>query len=362
MAFILAVTFMSNDNNTKETIIIRKSSGDTHDDHHGGAWKVAYADFVTAMMAFFIMLWILAVVEEEKLKGVAEYFQPTLTPQDFITGEGVLSGTTIGQDGVFNSSNAPMLTIATPDVGKDDPGEQEAVADPSQQEVVDPTGHTTTAVGVVEVEAPEVDEVLQEARDQEKEALEELSGNIVQAMQEIPDLEPLVPNLVFEMTPDGMEIQIVDQEQQPMFPLGTAEMLPQTRDLMSLIAVAVSKMPNELRVVGHTDSTPFVNDQQSRYGNWELSSDRANATRRVLLDAGLDEKRIMEVTGVADRDPLLPQDPENAVNRRMAIILDYASEDPQGSSEQSDSDDGDSVVPALPSLDRDTFTTVPQSP
>lgn len=301
--------------------MIRKVSAPAHGGHQGGAWKVAYADFVTAMMAFFLLLWILNAVEEEKLEGLADYFQPTLFKQQQVTGEGVLSGITMGEEGIFNSSNSPMLTVPTPLVGKDDPGRQEDVVDPSEIDVLDPSGYTATAIAVVDSTSGME---TSEARKEEERLMDEIAETIVQAMRQVPDLEPLIPNVIFERTAEGLRIQIVDQEKKPMFPLGRADMFPETRDLMALVAAAVADLPNRISITGHTDSLPFSSEKNG-YGNWDLSSDRANETRRVLVSSGISSDRIAEVSGVADRDPIMPEDTTHPMNRRISILLNYTS-------------------------------------
>lgn len=307
-------------------IIIKKHVDDDHDGHHGGAWKVAYADFVTAMMAFFLLLWILASVEEESLKGIAEHFQPTITPQDFFAGEGVLSGVTVGEPGVMSSSNSPMLTVATPLVDRDTPGQQEDVADPSERDVVDPDGPVATAMGVVEVEVPSEEMSAADAKQTEDANFDALEEAILQAMQENPDLSPLLPNVLFDKTPEGLRIQIVDQEKEPMFPLGSAEMYDHTRSLLALVGAAVVQVPNHIIITGHTDSRPFANDGGTNgYGNWELSADRANATRRALMAAGVPRERFERVSGVAARDPIDAENPDSPINRRMSIVLAYGA-------------------------------------
>jgi len=156
-------------------------------------------------------------------------------------------------------------------------------------------------------------------------------------MQELPDLEPLISNVVFDRTPEGLRIQIVDQEKRPMFPLGRADMFDETRSLLSLVAAAVSDLPNSLTITGHTDSLPFAGNGSSDYGNWDLSSDRAHATRRVLVMAGITDERIAEVSGVADRDPIFPEDTTHPMNRRISILLNYQTS-PDGRDQEETAD------------------------
>jgi chemotaxis protein MotB len=147
----------------------------------------------------------------------------------------------------------------------------------------------------------------------------EAKKEIEEAIKDDPELKELMKNVMMDMTPEGMRIQIVDQEGRPMFPSGSAEMYDYTRKLMSKVAEIILKMPNNISVRGHTDSVPYGTG--AKYTNWELSADRANSTRRILAETNIPETRLTNVMGQADREPLLPENPKDAKNRRMSIIL-----------------------------------------
>ena len=308
-----------NKEKSKPTIIIKKIVDEGHHGHHGGAWKVAYADFVTAMMAFFLLLWILNSVQEETLEGIADYFTPTMVPQAGLGGDGLLDGGTVGPDGTLNSSDSPLLTIATPLFGQDDPGQNPNVDD--NKEESNPV--------IIEYESPnpttdptEIEKVLSEINDaKNKAALADLETQIVQAMQAVPDLKPLLPNILFEETPEGLRIQIVDKDGQDMFPSGSSQMYEATQDIIRLVGQAAAKLNNKMVITGHTDSVPYKSN--NGYSNWELSSDRANATRRVLVESGVNQARIARVSGVAEFDPLIKENPLDPSNRRISIVLMY---------------------------------------
>lgn len=298
-------------------IIIKKIVEDDHDDHHGGAWKVAYADFVTAMMAFFMVLWILSVTEEEVLEGIADYFTPTLVVQPGLGGDGPLDGSTVGEPGTLTSSNSPVSTVAVPNFAKDAqfevpndniPGDNIETMDP-KQEVID------------------IQKEMQEAlREKDEETFEELKKKIVQAMNEVPDLRPLIPNVIFDKIEEGLRIQIVDQEGKSMFASGSSLVVGRTKRLMQLVGGALKDLPNSAIISGHTDSVPFANDNgEVGYGNWELSADRANATRRIFITSGVSDDRITRVSGLSDTDPLVPEAPEDATNRRISVVVEYAT-------------------------------------
>ena len=299
-----------------EPVIVKKVIVEEHGGHHGGAWKVAYADFVTAMMAFFLLMWILASAEEEQKKGLADYFTPTINPQPGLGGNGPLDGTTIGPDGTMNSSNSPMSTVALPTFGQSDPlqaksGEPEVVVEYEQ-------GPSDAAKAL----QSELQEALKE-KDRQK--FSELEDKIVQAMNAVPDLQPLIPNVLFDETEEGLRIQIIDQEGESMFASGSALVEGRTRKLLKLVGELIAQLPNGLLISGHTDAVPFANENaETGYGNWELSADRANATRRIFTTSGVDIERINRVAGLADTEPLKAEDPKHASNRRMSVVLEYA--------------------------------------
>jgi chemotaxis protein MotB len=163
------------------------------------------------------------------------------------------------------------------------------------------------------------EELRDEMAARDEEAFKEVENTIRQAMDDIPELKKLKDHLIIDQTPEGLRIQIVDQQKQSMFELGSAEMIDRTDTLLRLVARVVQDLPNKLSLRGHTDSTPFGAGAQ--YTNWELSADRANASRRVLEDAGIKKERIANVIGKADKDPLIADDPASPINRRISIIL-----------------------------------------
>lgn len=311
------------DKNNKRPIIIKRVVEEGHGGHHGGAWKVAYADFVTAMMAFFLLLWILNSVQEETLEGIADYFTPTMVPQPGIGGDGLLDGGTVGPDGTLNSSNSPLLTIATPKFGEDDPGQNPDLEDSKPEEPSDSTPVIVEYESASPTTDPEeIDRVLQEIEAaKNRAAIADIETQIVQAMQAVPDLKPLLPNILFEETPEGLRIQIVDKDGQDMFPSGSSQMYENTQEIIKLVGQAASKLNNKMVITGHTDAVPFRSS--IGYSNWELSSDRANATRRVLVESGVQQDRIARVSGVAEFDPLIKENPLDPSNRRISIVLMY---------------------------------------
>lgn len=326
-----------------EQNIIRKMEVVEEHGHHGGAWKVAYADFMTAMMAFFLLLWILSSSDEQKLRGIAEYFTNATQPG----GSGVLDGATLGPPGTLSASNGAVVARGS-DLGKIDvetPAQWEVrdvtqTADPEEKVAGSNVGqHEYPAGGAASenynedtAEKSEAAKAAAGANDQANENAEDihasdlarfeaLQAEMVQAMQDNPDLRPLQDNVIFEKTPEGLRIQVVDQEGKPMFSSGSAEMLSATRELLSKMGEAISKLPNKVAVSGHTDAVPFA--AGASYDNWDLSSDRANATRRILERSGVDMGRIVQVSGKAATEPLVEDDPNHPSNRRISVLLQF---------------------------------------
>lgn len=333
----------------KAPIIIKKINKGG-EGHHGGAWKVAYADFVTAMMAFFLLLWLLNVTTAEQKMGIADYFSPASASKQTSGSGGVMGGQTIRVDGAMvNASSPPGVTVPTPTMPAA-ANSQEQTDDMQDSSSGRPTEKESTGKGVgdkpggwMRGDAVNGLAVLEKAGEKEaadknhdgtvdegelREALAKhedaqfakAEAELRQAIQQIPELRDLAQNLIIDKTPEGLRIQLVDQEGYSMFPSGSAKMLPQTAQLMSQVAQVVAKLPNKLSVSGHTDSIPFGNGAAS-YTNWELSTDRANASRRALEATGVPDSRFETVVGKADRDHLFKDEPNSPRNRRISIVL-----------------------------------------
>ena len=316
--------------NEQPPVIIKKIKKSHGHAHHGGAWKVAYADFVTAMMAFFLLLWLLNVTTDEQRRGIADYFAPSVASQSQTGSGGVLGGQTISVDGALvNDTAAPSVTIVLEEPAEKLPDEEavaeeeaEAAARPEPPEDLQEASADTGLAPSTPPEAPQdvsEDAATKLVEDLEEERFRQAEFELRQAIQEIPDIQQLAQNLIIDRTPEGMRIQIVDQDKLSMFPRSSSDMLDHARKLMGLVAEVVRNLPNEIAITGHTDSTPFVNDHG--YGNWELSTDRANASRRALMSAGLPGTRIASVIGKADQDPLMADDRASPQNRRISIVL-----------------------------------------
>jgi chemotaxis protein MotB len=266
---------------------------------HGGAWKVAYADFVTAMMAFFLLLWLLNATTEEKLEGISNFFLPV----------GAKTGTT-GGDGVFGGISAT------------DPG---PVTEPYSSTQLSPTAEIETADKEVKeaLDVPDLKDDLPNITDSKSEneikQFKAAEAAIQQALDDIPELRDLHEAIKIDVTDEGLRIQLIDQQNSAMFKPGGAELNENTKKLLLLIASVVERLPNKLSLSGHTDSEPFRSNTGKT--NWELSLDRANAGRRVLVENGIPNGRFERVSGLADREPLVKDDPLSPRNRRLIILL-----------------------------------------
>jgi chemotaxis protein MotB len=397
--------------------------------HHGGAWKVAYADFVTAMMAFFLLMWLLNATTEDQRKGLADYFSPNNLMSHASSGTGQPFGghTVFDTGGMVSDRGAaqvlvgkrpvvedpadddadtqpapsshgaaaqagpvgkldagtpgsakmspadpdaanpeaanplaanPLVTnqlatdrrVATPGtatpgtanpvvatLGEADQGATGPAAAGSQAARSDRTGPgrvgstdatqssaVMASAVVARLETPAgtsapTEAQLQAAQERrEKLVFQQAAEQLRQAVQGDPALAGLSRQLAIDITPEGLRIQLLDEDRLPMFATGSATPNDRVQMLLAKVAPVLMRLPEDIAVVGHTDAKPFVGTGKT---NWELSTERANATRRLLTDAGLAEARISRVTGLADRDALLPADPLAAANRRIAIIV-----------------------------------------
>jgi len=277
--------------NVPPKVIVKKIYIEGHGGHHGGAWKVAYADFVTAMMAFFLLLWLLGATTEKQRKGIAEYFAPTLidTHAIGIGGSGLLGGETIlSQQKLGNvASNASR---ATPGVVQ--PGPKGGAG----------SGGTSSAA-------------------EDKKNFETMRRHLAEQIALSSRLAKLATHVRFVPTRDGLRIDLVDDADYSMFGLGTTMLEPEAAELIGLIAASVKDTDNPIMVRGHTDSLRFGDPRAMN--NWMLSSGRAEATRRRLAMGGLSDARFERIEGVADREPMIENDPTDPRNRRVAITLLY---------------------------------------
>lgn len=253
---------------SQRPIIVKRIKKGGHG-HHGGAWKIAYADFVTAMMAFFLLMWLLGSVSQGTLKGIAEYFKTPLK---------------VALQGGTGSGEATSIIKGG---GKD----------------------LTRDVGQVKRDPA-----------QERQRLKELQQQIQSKMEKDAVFAQYKNQLRLQMTPEGLEILILDEQNRPMFDSGSFQLLPHTKVILQQIAKSVNQVPNRISISGNTDATPFSAGQYG-YSNWELSADRANAARRELIIGGMLDEKMLRVVGLAAANPLNKQNVFSAENRRIEIVV-----------------------------------------
>ena len=276
---------MASDDSQRPIIVRRVKKG--RQGHHGGAWKIAYADFVTAMMAFFLLMWLLGSTAKGDLQGIAEYFKTPLH---------------VALSGGSGSGDAAYVIKG----GGRDLTRQEGQVKQGEME----SPKRTINLRAAQAELARI----------EKQRLSELKGRLEAVIESMPKLAQFKNQLLIDITADGLRIQIVDEQNRPMFNSGSAVLQPYTRDILREIAKVVNDVPNRISISGHTDARPYAGGEQG-YSNWELSADRANASRREMMAGGMDEKKIARVVGLASSVQFDPQDPFNPSNRRISIIV-----------------------------------------
>ena len=277
---------MAGDAKKLQPIIVKKVKKGGHA-VHGGAWKIAYADFVTAMMAFFLLMWLLGSTTEGDKKGIADYF------------------------------NAPLKVAMG---GGSGAGDASHVVKGGGQDLSRATGQVKRGDKEAKRDTVNLHQLKEQQQRAEIARLEELKEQVERKIDSNPRLEAMKSQILLEMTHEGLRIQIVDAQNRPMFDSGSAVVQLHMRELLREIGGVLVQVPNRLTLEGHTDAQAF-GAGDSAYGNWELSADRANASRRELMSGGLADKRVLRVQGLAASQPLDPKDPAAASNRRISIVV-----------------------------------------
>lgn len=254
-------------------VLVRKRKSH-HAAHHGGSWKIAYADFMTAMMAFFLVMWLLAIASPQELTQIAEYFRTPLKV-----------ALTSGDKSSAESSPIPG--------GGDDPTQQH---------------------GLVKKQVDSPDSRAEELR------LNKLREKLDELIESDPRLKALRPHLLINMMDEGLRIQIIDSQNRPMFKTGSAQVESYMRDILRAIAPILNDLPNKISLSGHTDDIPYATGERG-YSNWELSADRANASRRELIAGGLAEGKVLRVVGMAATMSLKQHGADDAINRRITVLV-----------------------------------------
>ena len=277
---------MPADSKKLQPIIVRRVRKQAHA-HHGGAWKIAYADFVTAMMAFFLLMWLLGSTTDGDKKGIADYFNSPLRVS-------LLGGSGSGDSSHVVKGGGQDLTRQSGQV---------------KQGEVDAQKRT---INLKALQA--------EQRRAEIARLQVLQKKVEQMLASSPRFDALRRQIRTDMTRDGLRVQIVDDQNRPIFASGSSVVQPYMRDLLHEMAKVLADVPNRLTLEGHTDAAPYLGGERG-YSNWELSADRANASRRELLAGGLPEERVLRVLGLASSALMDAEAPRNPANRRISIIV-----------------------------------------
>jgi chemotaxis protein MotB len=280
-------------------ILIKKVKKVQGGGHHGGAWKVAYADFVTAMMAFFLLMWLLNTTDPEQKRGIATYFAPASVSETTSGSGGILGGTALGEDGAKSSGAVSAITQLAPE------SPQDAPEDAGQSQNLSSASEEALKAEIARREAVEFASAAESLR---------------QAMQRMPELAELSKQLIIDQTPEGLRIQLVDQEGRSMFDQNSARPNARAQVLLRAVSGVINRLPNRISITGHT-SAVAGSGRQTEAGDWSLSTSRADASRQILQRSGVDADRVFSVAGKAGSDPLYPDDPSLAGNRRIAIVL-----------------------------------------
>jgi chemotaxis protein MotB len=278
---------MAGDAKKLQPIIIKRIKKGGHA-VHGGAWKIAYADFVTAMMAFFLLMWLLGSTTEGDKKGIADYFAAPLKLSLMASGSGA--------------------------------GDASHVIKGGGEDFTRSTGQVKRGDVQAEKSTINIHQLKSEQTRAEVAKLTELKKKVEEKIAENAKLQAMGSQILLEMTPDGLRIQIVDTEGRPMFASGSPAVQPGMRELLRTVGSVLAEVPNRLTLEGHTDALPFGSTERG-YSNWELSSDRANASRRELLSGGLQEDHVLRVQGLAASNPFDRKDPTAPANRRISIVV-----------------------------------------
>lgn len=277
--------------------------------HHGGAWKIAYADFVTAMMAFFLLMWLLGSTAKGNLQGIAYYFQNPLKVA-------MAGGDGSGDSSSVIKGGGKDLSLRD---GQTKKGEIEAVK-------------KTYNLQAAEAALAKID----------AERLKGLKSKIEAAIELNPTLKQFKNQLLLDITSEGLRIQMVDEKNRPMFASAKAELQPYTREILREIGLALNEVPNKISLSGHTDAAPYGSGEKG-YSNWELSADRANASRRELIFGGMDETKVLRIVGLSSQVLFDKEDPLNPINRRISIIVMNKKAELSASQDGGEVDSGKSI-------------------
>jgi chemotaxis protein MotB len=299
--------------NERPIIIVKKKKKGGHG-HHGGAWKVAYADFVTAMMAFFMVMWLVAAVSKDQRAAIFDYFKnPSMEP-------GKSPKPAPGQMGPGGASTSPINLHGGLDAMRPAVTKQKDVGGTAAPVL---SRNDAAHDGASKIKTPDhslnPEDIATAAKEAEHKQLESLMAELKQAVDKSQALEPFKDQLLLDITPEGVRIQIVDAQNRPMFDVGSAHLRDYTTAILRELAPYLDSVPNRISLTGHTDIRPYPSN--NGYTNWELSADRANAARRALTAGGLPDEKISRVVGLSSSVLFNKQEPQSPINRRISIVV-----------------------------------------
>ena len=271
-------------------VVRRNKKGGDHDGHHGGAWKIAYADFVTAMMAFFLLMWLLGSTSKYDKEGIEKYFNTPLSA-------------------LFSGSESSPATPSS-------------IVQGGGRNIAD----TRPGVGAMTQPNPPTQTITPQLASDELQRLQQLKQKLTSLIEHVPALNAFKDQIRMSITSEGLRIEIVDSQKRPMFASGSARMQPYAIAILTQIGTALNDVENHVSIAGHTDNVQYQGSEEG-YTNWELSSDRANAARRALVSGGMRIDKLLQVRGLADVQPLQGNDPNAPTNRRISIlVMNHAAE------------------------------------
>ena len=284
---------------SEQPILIKKVKKVSGHGHHGGAWKVAYADFVTAMMAFFLLMWLLNTTSPEQKQGIADYFAPASISSTTSGAGGILGGTSLGDDGAKSDGKMSAIQQMAPEVPDN----------------VEKDGQSTDTANLSSASEQALRDALAK---KEQDSFASAAQSLRQSLQDMPELAELSKQILIDQTPEGLRIQLVDQEGRSMFQENSKVPNDRARILLRAVAKVINQLPNRVTISGHTSASAYGKKQD---GDWSLSAARADSSRQILSAAGVDDDRIYQVSGKANSEPLYADDPTLAGNRRISIVL-----------------------------------------
>ena len=288
-------------------IIVKKIIDEGHAGAHGGAWKIALADMMTAMMAFFLLMWLLGASNADQRKSIADYFKPTSLTKSAVTVNNT-SGSTglMGGQSIIDETALPL-----------------AAAQTSLFQVLQPrenTGSKDSDKDKEKSDALSQEEKARIASESDKSNFEKLEKELKEKLSQNSELAKLKENVVFSREKDGLRIEIIDKADFSMFGLGDTQLTPKSMALIEEISRSLAVMPNSIRVRGHTDAQAFAGTGRN---NWSLSAERADITRQIMIRKGVEESKITRIEGVADKEPFVASDPLDSRNRRISVTVQY---------------------------------------